>query len=626
MLLVRRVGTEEKDWQIATFSKKVMKSSGEYDFADVSSSGNLEGETGMTRGLNLVGFKNAGITFVLSVGWTSVRNYYTFAWALAPDGYTGDTDMNCNVVFQPSYLPNPGGTAFQFVYVDEMGQICGVSSHFTFCAPRPLDELVTLEEEMNGEEENEGDDLLLVVPKAEILQSLLEACQKELKQVQKKFEAATEEVEKYRKTDESERNNFGKERTEMKNEIEELRGSLRCSMEKIERMEEKQKDVLMCHEKISTDLRGLLVERTEKQQQIKDLEEELSNLTLQKQETELELDRMKERIKKMNTQRKDEEDERRNLQIESKQVQDELRALKERLEASERSTEALRRDLSELGALQGHSHAELHQARLQAAQMTLQLSQANLALREGQAAWAQERESMRQNSELDKDRLQKLSRELQKKEEWLQEERLEREKLEVELGSQKDCNRVNNVHELRASLRAIQKEREQHQLERQAHLSCLSKNYTIYILLNGLPNLFILSICCLLKHRSSWITFVCCSFDWRGRLMPSGQRQHLAHLVMNIDNAETSMERSPLEKAHEIQLLIQKEKDENQEEARVDSLPEPTENHKKETDREEMEGLDLRSHSDPNTSEDKQLLKSEVNGNKVSELTDSPLW
>ncbi|XP_026857802.1 calcium-binding and coiled-coil domain-containing protein 1b isoform X2 [Electrophorus electricus] len=522
---------------------------------------------------------------LFKVGWTSVRNYYTFAWALAPDGYTGDTDMNCNVVFQPSYLPNPGGTAFQFVYVDEMGQICGVSSHFTFCAPRPLDELVTLEEEMNGEEENEGDDLLLVVPKAEILQSLLEACQKELKQVQKKFEAATEEVEKYRKTDESERNNFGKERTEMKNEIEELRGSLRCSMEKIERMEEKQKDVLMCHEKISTDLRGLLVERTEKQQQIKDLEEELSNLTLQKQETELELDRMKERIKKMNTQRKDEEDERRNLQIESKQVQDELRALKERLEASERSTEALRRDLSELGALQGHSHAELHQARLQAAQMTLQLSQANLALREGQAAWAQERESMRQNSELDKDRLQKLSRELQKKEEWLQEERLEREKLEVELGSQKDCNR-----ELRASLRAIQKEREQHQLERQELLD----------------HIRVLQLRLEREADAKWT-------------------EAASSTPLNIDNAETSMERSPLEKAHEIQLLIQKEKDENQEEARVDSLPEPTENHKKETDREEM-GLDLRSHSDPNTSEDKQLLKSEVNGNKVSELTDSPLW
>ncbi len=54
--------------------------------------------------------------------------------------------------------------------MDERGEICAVSSQFTFCAPRPLDELVTLEQEKNGEEE-EGDDLMVVVvPKALILQ------------------------------------------------------------------------------------------------------------------------------------------------------------------------------------------------------------------------------------------------------------------------------------------------------------------------------------------------------------------------------------------------------------------------------------------------------------------------
>ncbi len=54
--------------------------------------------------------------------------------------------------------------------MDERGKICAVSSQFTFCAPRPLDELVTLEQEKNGEEE-EGDDLMVVVvPKALILQ------------------------------------------------------------------------------------------------------------------------------------------------------------------------------------------------------------------------------------------------------------------------------------------------------------------------------------------------------------------------------------------------------------------------------------------------------------------------
>lgn len=44
--------------------------------------------------------------------------------------------------------------------------------------------------------------------------------------------------------------------------------------------------------------------------------------------------------------------------------------------------------------------------------------------------------------QLDQERIQKLSRELQRKEEWLQEERAEREKLEAELGGENDSNRV----------------------------------------------------------------------------------------------------------------------------------------------------------------------------------------
>lgn len=46
--------------------------------------------------------------------------------------------------------------------------MCSRSSKFTFCAPKPLEDLVTLEEEPHGEEA--GTDMLLVVPRAELLQ------------------------------------------------------------------------------------------------------------------------------------------------------------------------------------------------------------------------------------------------------------------------------------------------------------------------------------------------------------------------------------------------------------------------------------------------------------------------
>lgn len=41
--------------------------------------------------------------------------------------------------------------------------------------------------------------------------------------------------------------------------------------------------------------------------------------------------------------------------------------------------------------------------------------------------------------------MQKLSHELQRKEEWLEEERAEREKLELELGNEKASNRVTTL-------------------------------------------------------------------------------------------------------------------------------------------------------------------------------------
>ena len=150
---------------------------------------------------------------IIQVGWSSVKEYYTFSWALAPEGYIEATNVNCCVHFQgrnksnkvctgnqgpfiipmfskmyvifkysifwykmlsvPAfYLPHPSEVEYQFVYVDENGKICGCSRQFTFCAPKPLDELETLEEERDGDEEGDGEmeDLLLVVPRAQLLQ------------------------------------------------------------------------------------------------------------------------------------------------------------------------------------------------------------------------------------------------------------------------------------------------------------------------------------------------------------------------------------------------------------------------------------------------------------------------
>lgn len=90
------------------------------------------------------------------------------------------------------------------------------------------------------------------------------------------------------------------------------------------------------------------------------------------------------------------------MQEENETALQDTQALQEHLEGSEHLVESLRRELRELGSRQGHTHTELQQARLQAAQLALQLSEENLAHREELASWALEREALKHASEVRK--------------------------------------------------------------------------------------------------------------------------------------------------------------------------------------------------------------------------------
>ncbi|XP_030584932.1 calcium-binding and coiled-coil domain-containing protein 1-like isoform X2 [Archocentrus centrarchus] len=335
---------------------------------------------------------------IFEMGWSSVKQYYTYTWATVPEGYTEGTSVNYCAVFQASYLPRPSTVEYQFAYVDKMGEVCACSRPFTFCAPKPLEELETLKEEEDGEDGEE--ELLLVIPRAQLLQSQLEECLKKQADLQRALDVAKKETENEKENSREAKSEWEYEKEAMKEEILELRDSLRHSREMLKRTEGKHK-------------------------------------------------------------------------MENEAALEEAQLLQERLEASDHTAECLRREVRELSTRQGHTHTELHQARLQVAQLTLQLSEENLLLREERANWALEREAYRHAAEIDKKKLQDLGCEVQKKEEWLQEERMEREKLEVQLGREKDYNKVllgeakRELQELKASLRTIQKEREEEQLQKQ---------------------------------------------------------------------------------------------------------------------------------------------------------------
>ncbi|XP_047438678.1 calcium-binding and coiled-coil domain-containing protein 1-like [Mugil cephalus] len=408
---------------------------------------------------------------IFKMGWSSIKQYYTYTWALVPEGYAEGTNVNYCALFPASYLPRPSTVEYQFIYVDKNGEVCARSRPFTFSAPKPLEELETLKEEQDAEDGEE--ELLLVIPRAQLLQGRLEECLKKQADLQRALDTATKETENEKENGKKARVDWECERGAMIEEITELRDHLRQSCEMLKKIEGKHKDAKYGQENLSSELGKLVTERAEREQQIKDLEAEIKALIDREKERNMELERLKDRVKKMSSQMKHDEEKRKSLQTENDAALAEVRGLQERLEASDHMTENLRRELRDMGTRQGHIHTELHQARLQVAQLTLQLSEENLLLREERANWALEREAYKHVAEIDKRKLQDLSSEVQRTEQWLQEERTEREKLEAELSREKDCNKVlladakYELQELRSSLRKLQKEREEEQLDKQ---------------------------------------------------------------------------------------------------------------------------------------------------------------
>ncbi|XP_078480676.1 LOW QUALITY PROTEIN: calcium-binding and coiled-coil domain-containing protein 1-like [Lampetra planeri] len=454
---------------------------------------------------------------LFKVGWSSVKDYHTFVWALAPADYQEATEVNCCVHFQASYLPKPSSQEYEFVYIDAKGEVCSCSSNFTFCAPKPLEDLVTLEEESHGEED--GTDMLLVIPRAELLQSRLEECLRERAELLQIQEVTYRQREKEERDYKRAREAWDRGRRQLETDISLLQDELKQSQVKIKDLEREQQEETALRESLTQEKIALLEGREASEVLIRELEEDIKTLTHRTVEKETELERMKDRAKRAGTQRKEEESERKSLQTKLEQTEGdlrslskdvrglrnslaqrdtsvlqlqntittltqklttahrkeaeneatlkEMRSLRERLNLSERAVDGLKSDLSAMVAQRDLGQAELHQARLQAAQVTLQLADSSLTLREGRAQWSQERQSLQRTSERDQERFEKLNAEMQRMEERLQEERMERVKLEVELGREKDCNRVQlsetvrELQELKASLRLAQMEKEQ---------------------------------------------------------------------------------------------------------------------------------------------------------------------
>nr|XP_020640250.1 calcium-binding and coiled-coil domain-containing protein 1 [Pogona vitticeps]XP_020640251.1 calcium-binding and coiled-coil domain-containing protein 1 [Pogona vitticeps]XP_020640252.1 calcium-binding and coiled-coil domain-containing protein 1 [Pogona vitticeps]XP_020640253.1 calcium-binding and coiled-coil domain-containing protein 1 [Pogona vitticeps] len=449
---------------------------------------------------------------IFKVEASSVRDYHTFVWCLVPDGRpSARAFFHCSVQFQASYLPKPGPQQYQFRYVDRRGEVRGQSSPFQFSEPRPMDELVTLEE---ASDDGGGTDMLLVVPKATLLETQLEESRQEqgallrescrlkdevqelrsrvaeleavlssLRDDHTKLAAQYKELSDTYKEVSKQRDTLSLQETEHLARIQELEGDIQAMGEKmlqreteLDRVKDTVKSLLREQEQIHTQLREENAEKEQYQVKLQASEEESRHLASDLQEAKTlhgekvsqtlvlqeDINKLQQKLAAAN---------RRTAQMES--LCEQLRSTQDILAASQQKVALLGEELASVASIRDRTISDLHKSRLEAAETNIKLADMTLKWKEGKGQWWKEKTTLLQSMEVEKDKILKLSAEVLRLEKSLQEERAQRQVLRMELAQERDSSLVQvsegrrELRELRAALQVAQKEKEQLLAEKQ---------------------------------------------------------------------------------------------------------------------------------------------------------------
>ncbi|XP_051520682.1 tax1-binding protein 1 homolog A isoform X3 [Myxocyprinus asiaticus] len=124
---------------------------------------------------------------IFKVGWSSARDYYTFLWSPMPENYSDGSTVHRTIIFQGYYVPRSDGEFYQFCYVTHTGEIRGASTPFQFRPATPTgEELLTVEDDGNT-------DILVVTTKTGLLEQRVEEVQQECRELQKALRRLTQE-------------------------------------------------------------------------------------------------------------------------------------------------------------------------------------------------------------------------------------------------------------------------------------------------------------------------------------------------------------------------------------------------------------------------------------------------
>ncbi|CAK6443382.1 unnamed protein product [Pipistrellus nathusii] len=453
---------------------------------------------------------------IFKVEAACVRDYHTFVWSSVPESATDGSPVHASVQFQASYLPKPGAQLYQFRYVNRQGRVCGQSPPFQFREPRPMDELVTLEE-TDG-----GSDILLVVPKATVLQNQLDESQQErndLMQLKLQLEGQVTELrsrvqeletalatarqehaelkEQYKGLSRShgelteERDILSRQQGDHVAHILELEDDIQTISEKVltkevelDRVRDTVKALTREQERLLGQLKEVQADKEQSEAELQMAQQENRRLNSELQEAkgrQEEQGAQTQRLKDKLVQMKDTLSQAQQRVAELEPLKEQLRGAQELAASSQQKATLLGEELASAAGARDRTIAELHRSRLELAGVNGRLAELSLHLKEEKSQWSKERAGMLQSVEAEKDKILKLSAEILRLEKAVQEERTQYQALKTELAHEKEASLVQlsegkrELTELRSALRVLQKEKEQLQEEKQELLEYMRK-------------------------------------------------------------------------------------------------------------------------------------------------------
>ncbi|KAI8483819.1 hypothetical protein Bbelb_384770 [Branchiostoma belcheri] len=298
---------------------------------------------------------------LFKIGWSSPRNYTTFAWSPLPaETEEGKDRENC-VVFKAYYLPSDDGEFYQFCYVTSSGEVRGASTPFQFKPRRSIDYV---------EVPDESGEMLVIKERTTVLEENLQKALADKEALLNDKETLEEKVRSLQRN------------------IQELEGTVAEETEKRETVEKEYKD---CQDKLASEQ-----QHSQEQKQSADkATNELGLMRVMLEDVNRKLVEKATEIEKLRSEIRAVRVERDQLSVKLRNEQEEKELFKSHFTASELENKERSREIRELKNLVREKEFSIEKFKLEVTKLNQNIKEGNKKLQRQESISQADKEHMK---------------------------------------------------------------------------------------------------------------------------------------------------------------------------------------------------------------------------------------